>query len=68
MPSSPDDAARLAALIEAARAEAERLGDDAAGVLAGLDTALAAAHARPGAGGKPDQGLRPDELTTANDQ
>ena len=68
MPRSEPDIVHLVALIQAAKLEAERLGARAGGTAARLDAALVEARAILGNGGRPDQGLRPENLTTANDQ
>jgi hypothetical protein len=55
-------------LIEAARAEAERLKPDTANIVQLLGEALLQARNIAGHGGRPDEGLRPDQLTTENDR
>lgn len=68
MQTSPHDLAHLSALIEAALAEAKRLGTDAANVAAMLGDALTQARNIAGRGGHPDEGLAPAQLTTENDR
>lgn len=62
----PHDVAHLIGLIQAAAAEARRL-DLSGSVGRGLDDALTAARALLGRAGHPDQGVRLQDLTTAND-
>ena len=66
MPDQTHDFAHLAALIEAAAREAERLGAVAAPVTAALGEATRAARLL--AAGGPDEGVRPGGLTTENDR
>ena len=54
-------------LIEAAKNEAERLQPDTANIAQLLGEALLQARNISGHGGRPDEGLRPDQLTTEND-
>jgi hypothetical protein len=65
---SAHDIAHLTALIEAAQAEAERLRPDTANIVQLLGEALLQARNIAGHGGRPDEGLRPDQLTTENDR
>lgn len=65
---SPHDAAHLVALIAAAREEAVRLGSEASPIVADLEAALAGAQARLGQDVGPDEGVRLQDLTTANDR
>jgi hypothetical protein len=64
--ASPDPH-HLVALVEAALAEARRSGQTASAVATSLEQALLAARglAAPGA---PDEGVRPENLTTDNDK
>ena len=68
MSASPHDVRHLVNLIETAKAEAARLGPALQDVAGALDAAVASARAALGAGGQPDEGLRPEDLTTANDK
>ena len=68
MAASPSDLQNLISLIEAAKAGADRLGPDAGTTSGLLDQALIAARAIKAHGGTPDEGLRPEELTTDNDK
>ena len=62
------DLVHLVALIEAAKAHATRLGSGAGVILDELEQALLAARALESHAGKADEGLRPQELTTDNDE
>lgn len=62
------DRQHLVALIEAAQAEAVRAGEGASAVRTSLEQALLAARGLAASGARPDEGLRPDELTTDNDK
>ena len=68
MPISHHDLTHLISLIEAAKAHAVGLGPDEGTVSGLLDQALLAVRALDAHGGTPDEGLRPDELTTDNDK
>ncbi|WP_375461333.1 hypothetical protein [uncultured Enterovirga sp.] len=68
MSSAPPDFAHLATLIESAKAEAKRIGSSAAEVARSLEAAAAAARSATAQGGRPDEGIPPDELTTDNDK
>ncbi len=68
MPNTAPDLAHLVALMEAARAEAERLGPAAETFATRLAALAQEAGSLTGRGGKPDQGTRLGDLTTANDQ
>ena len=68
MPSSDHDLAHLVALIAAAQDEAARLGARAEAVRARLETAAAQARALEQPRGQADEGVRVDDLTTANDR
>lgn len=57
----------LMKLLGDARAEAERLGPTGQGIASQLEEALCEAHALAANGGEPDEGKRPDELSSAND-
>ena len=57
----------LLTLIGHAREEAARLGPATAGITRRLDEAMAEARGIAAKGGEPDQGKRPDELSSAND-
>ena len=67
MPVSSHDIAHLTGLVEAANAEAGRLGTDAANVASLLGEALAQLQAMVSHGGRPDEGLKPGELNTETD-
>lgn len=68
MTSSDRDFQHLVALIKAARAEAERLGSGAEPVIGALDEAERSAQALLADDGRPDEGVRPNNLTTENDE
>ena len=68
MPASHSDLTHLISLVEAAKAQADRLGHDAGTTAGLLEQALVAARAISAHGGTPDEGLRLDELTTDNDK
>ncbi len=68
MSAPPHDLAHLLASIEAARAHAERLGPLARRVAALLEEAALTARSLQAHGGRPDEGLRPEQLTTENDE
>jgi hypothetical protein len=57
----------LLKLIAEARDEAERLGPVTAGIARRLEEAIVEARGLAAKGGEPDQGKRPDELSSAND-
>ena len=57
----------LLKLIDEARAEAERVGPPASGIARQLEETMVEARALVAKGGEPDQGKRPDELSSAND-
>lgn len=57
----------LLKLIGEARDEAERLGPVTAGIARRLGEAMAEARGIAAKDGEPDQGKRPDELSSAND-
>jgi hypothetical protein len=67
MPLPQTDTKTLADLIEAALAQANRLGPDAANISSILREALAQVHNIAAHGGHPDQGISPRELTADND-
>lgn len=66
------DMSHLAALIDAARAEADRLGPAARDADAHLAAAARVIRPEPGQspkeGGRPDEGIRLGDLTTDNDK
>lgn len=62
------DVTHLASLIEAARSQAQKLGPAAGAVASCLDEALTAARSLEAKGGRADEGLRPEDLTTDNDK
>jgi hypothetical protein len=64
---SVSDLAHLSTLIETAKKEAERLKPDTANIAHLLGEALLQAHSIARHGGRPDEGLRPDQLTSEND-
>jgi len=64
---SVPDLAQLSALIETAKKEAERLQPDTANIAQLLGEALLQAQSITRHGGRPDEGLRPDQLTSEND-
>jgi hypothetical protein len=68
MPPSQHDLLHLSSLIEAARSQAGKSGPELASVGRLLDEALATLRELQASGGKPDEGLRPDELNTENDK
>lgn len=68
MTSTPSDLARLVSLIEAAREEALGLGPVAREIALQLERTARAARNAGADDGLPDQGLRPEELNTGNDQ
>lgn len=57
----------LIGLLGEARAEAGRLGPAADAIGRRLDEALTEARQLAAQGGRPDEGRRPDELSSAND-
>lgn len=57
----------LIRLLGDARAESERLGPAGKIISAQLDEALTEARGLAAHGGRPDEGKRPDELSSAND-
>ena len=67
MSTAHHDLAHLLALIEAARSHAARIGPEVGSVSRLLDEAVVAVLALEGHGGRPDEGLRPQDLTTDND-
>ena len=67
MSALPSSLSHLVALIGAAQAHAETLGPEAGEARRLLGEALAAARSADGRGGRPDEGLRPEDLTTDND-
>ncbi|MBV9078254.1 MAG: hypothetical protein JO048_12310 [Methylobacteriaceae bacterium] len=67
MPST-HDLAHLVALIEAAKSAADRLGPAAGASADHLGRALDAARSAAGREGRPDEGIRPESLTTDNDR
>ncbi len=62
------DVAHLASLIEAAKSQAEKVGPPAGAVASRLAEALVAARSLEAQGGRADEGLRPEDLTTDNDK
>ncbi|MBM0204827.1 hypothetical protein JNW90_18425 [Micromonospora sp. STR1s_5] len=68
MTVSHPDLAHLEALIEAAKAHAVRLGPEVRGICSQLDQASAFVRELQSNGGKADEGLRPQDLTTQNDE
>ena len=68
MTVSSHDLAHLSALIEAAKAHAVRLGPEIRAVCSLLEESLTVVHELQGNGGKADEGLRPQDLTTENDE
>ena len=64
---SAHDIAHLSALIETAKTESERLKPDTANISELLGEALLQARSIARHGGRPDEGLRPDQLTSEND-
>jgi hypothetical protein len=68
MTVSQHDLAHLAALIDAAKAHASRLGPEVRGASSQLDQASAFVRELQSNGGKADEGLRPQDLTTQNDE
>lgn len=68
MTSSPHHLAHLASLIEAAKVQAESDGPELGRVARLLGEALAAVRGLRANGGRADEGLRPEELNTENDE
>ena len=68
MPAAHHDVVHLISLVEAAKAQAAKLGADAGTTGALLEQALLAARELEARGGRADEGLRPEELNTANDE
>ena len=68
MTVSQHDLAHLAALIEAAKAHAARLGPEVRAVCSHLEESLTLVRELQSNGGKADEGLRPQDLTTENDE
>ena len=68
MTISQHDLAHLTSLIDAAKAHAARLGPEVRAVSGLLDEALAFVREMQAHGGRADEGLRPDDLTTDNDK
>lgn len=68
MSSSAHDLAHLAALIEGAKVQSDAGGPELARVGRLLDEALASVRALRGRDGKADEGLRPEQLNTENDE
>lgn len=68
MATADHDLSHLLALVEAARAEAGRLGAAAGSVPETLARAADEVRARLAEGGRPDEGIRPEDLTTDNDK
>lgn len=67
MPVPHHDLVHLVSLIEAAKAQAVKLGA-AGSVVDHLDQALSVAQALDAEGGRANEGLRPEDLTTDNDK
>lgn len=57
----------LIKLLEDARFEADRLGPTGKAIVGRLGEALVTARALAATGGEVDEGIRPDELSSAND-
>ena len=68
MTVSQHDLEHLAALINSAKAHADRLGPEVRAVCSLLGESLTVVRELQGNGGKADEGLRPDQLTTENDE
>jgi hypothetical protein len=68
MAASHSDLQKLISLIEAAKAGADRLGPDGGTTAGHLDQALVAARAIDAHGGRPDEGVPVENLTTDNDK
>jgi hypothetical protein len=68
MTSSQHDLSHLIALVEAAKAHAARLGPEVGPVSRLLDEAIVRVRELQANGGKADEGLRPQDLTTENDE
>ena len=68
MTVSTHDLTHLAALIEAAKAHSVRLGPEVRGVCSLLDEALTVVRALQSNGGNANEGLRPEDLTTENNE
>jgi hypothetical protein len=67
MSASQHDLTHLAALVEAANAHAVRLGPEVGPVCRLLDEALATLREVQANGGRADEGLRPQDLSSDND-
>ena len=68
MADAQHDLAHLLSLIEAANAQAAKLGDSGRSVSGLLDRALLGARALDTRSGSAKEGLRPEDLTTDNDK
>jgi hypothetical protein len=68
MTASQHDLDHLAALVEAAKAHAARLGPDVGPVSRLIDDALAMLREVQANGGRADEGTRPQDLTSDNDE
>ncbi len=68
MSVSQHDLNHLVALINAAKDHAQRLGPEVEPVRRLLDEALLVVRDVQAHGGKADEGLRPQDLTTGNDE
>ena len=68
MPSASHDLSHLSGLIEAAKAEAERLGPTLSRTAALLDQSLGDVRGLAARDGHPDEGTPLQELTTENDR
>jgi hypothetical protein len=55
-------------LIEAAKSHAARIGPEVRAVCSLLDESLTVLHELQANGGKADEGLRPQDLTSENDE
>ncbi len=68
MTVSQHDLAHLAALIEAAGSHAGRLGPEIQPVRSHLEESLTILRELQSNGGRADEGIRPQQLTTENDE
>ncbi len=66
--TAPLDLDRLVSLVDDAKAAASKLGPGLDRVADLLARALDDLHAIQAHGGRPDEGLRPDQLTSDNDR
>ena len=68
MTASQHDLDHLAALVDAAKSHAERLGPDVGPVSRLLEDARATLRDLKANGGRADEGMRPEDLSSENDE